>query len=58
MADQGDDLDAFRKKKGAKKSKAWIDFKDVEVGPKKTLKSICIAELNSRRPKQLQLLVY
>ena len=38
----GDGLDAFRKKKRAKKSKAWDEFKDVEVGLQKLLMSRCI----------------
>nr|XP_027108955.1 zinc finger BED domain-containing protein RICESLEEPER 2-like [Coffea arabica] len=37
-----DGLDAFRKKKRQKKSVAWDDFKDVEVGHQKTLMSECI----------------
>ncbi|CAA0824250.1 Zinc finger BED domain-containing protein DAYSLEEPER [Striga hermonthica] len=32
MAEQADALDAFRTKKRAKKSKAWDDFKEVDVG--------------------------
>ncbi|XP_071933869.1 zinc finger BED domain-containing protein RICESLEEPER 2-like [Coffea arabica] len=41
-ADADDGLDAFRKKKRIKKSVAWDDFKDVEVGHQKILMSECI----------------
>lgn len=39
---EGDGLDAFRRKKRGRKSEAWDDFKDVEVGPQKLLFSECI----------------
>nr|XP_027067613.1 zinc finger BED domain-containing protein RICESLEEPER 2-like [Coffea arabica] len=38
---EGDTLDAFQKKKRARKSEAWDDFEDVKVGPQKTIYSEC-----------------
>ncbi|XP_027114051.1 zinc finger BED domain-containing protein RICESLEEPER 2 isoform X1 [Coffea arabica] len=38
---EGDTLDAFNKKKRARKSEAWDDFEDVEVGPQKKIYSEC-----------------
>nr|XP_027096077.1 zinc finger BED domain-containing protein RICESLEEPER 1-like [Coffea arabica] len=38
---EGDTLDAFKKKKRARKSEAWDDFEDVEVGSQKTIYSEC-----------------